>query len=49
MVWADISSHGETQVYFTEHRITIPSNYYVEHVIEPLIKYDILHLFPGDI
>ena len=49
MVWASVSSHGKTQVYFIEHGAAITSNYYIEHIIESLIKYDIPHLFPGDI
>ena len=48
MVWAGVSSHGKTQVYFIEHGATITSKYYIEHIIEPLVKYDILQLFPGD-
>ena len=41
MVWVSISSHGKMQVYFIEHGATITSKYYIEHIIEPLIKYDI--------
>ena len=48
MVWADVSSHGKTQVYFIEHGATITSNHYIEHIMEPLIKYDIPHLIPGN-
>ena len=48
MVWAGVSSHGRTQVYFIEHGATITSKYNNEHIIEPLIKYDIPQLFPGD-
>ena len=48
MVWAGVSSHGKTQVYFIEHGTTITSKYYIEHIREPLIKYDIPQLFPGD-
>ena len=48
MVWAGVSSHGKTQVYFIEHGTTITSKYYIGHTIEPLIKYNILQLFPGD-
>ena len=49
MVWAGVSSHGKTQVYFAEHGATITSKYYIEHILEPLTKYDIPHLVPGDI
>ena len=49
MVWTGVSSYGKTQVYFIKHGATITSNYYMEHKIEPLIKYDIPHLFPRDI
>ena len=45
MVWAGVTSHGKTQVYFIEHGATIISKYYIEHIIEPLIKYDIPQLF----
>ncbi|CAM2722326.1 unnamed protein product [Rotaria socialis] len=48
MVWAGVSSHGKTQVYFIEQRATIASKYYIEHIIESLIEYDIPRLFPGD-
>ena len=48
MVWAGVSSHGKTQVYFIEHGATITNKYYIEHIIESLIKYDILQLFRGD-
>ena len=41
MVWAGVNSHGKTQVYFIEHEATITSKYYIEHIIESLIKYDI--------
>ena len=47
MVWISVSSQEKTQAYFIERRATITSNYYIEHIIEPLIKYDILHLFSG--
>ena len=36
-------------MYFIKHRSTITSNYYIEHITEPLIKYDIPHLFSDDI
>ncbi|CAM4958066.1 unnamed protein product [Rotaria socialis] len=48
MVWAGVSSHGKTQVYFIEQGATIASKYYIEHIIESLIEYDIPRLFPGD-
>ena len=48
MVWTGASSHEKTQVYFIEDGATINSNYYIEHIIEPLIKYDIPHSFSGD-
>ena len=43
MIRAGFSSHGNNQVYFIEHGATITSNGYIEHIIESLIKYDILH------
>ena len=49
IVWDGGSSHGKIQVYFIEHGPTIISNYCIEPITEPLIKYDILHLFPCDI
>ena len=49
IVWAGVSLHGKTQVDFIEHGTTIASNYYIEQIIESLIKYDIPHLFSGDI
>ena len=48
MVSAGVSSHGKTQVYFIEHGATITSIYYIERIIQPLIKYDIPQLFAGD-
>ncbi|CAF4310124.1 unnamed protein product, partial [Rotaria magnacalcarata] len=48
MVWAGVSSHGKTQVYFIEHGATIANKYYIEHIIEPLIEYDIPRLFSDD-
>ncbi|CAM4885265.1 unnamed protein product [Rotaria socialis] len=33
MLWAGVSSHGKTQVYFIEHGATITSKYYIEHII----------------
>ena len=49
IVWAGVNSHGKTQVYFIEYRATISNNDYIEYIIEPLIRYDISHLFPDDI
>ena len=49
MVWTGVSSHEKTQVYYIEHEATITSSYCIEHMIEPLIKHDIPHLFPRDI
>ena len=48
LVWAGVSAHGKTQLRFIEHGSTITSRYYIEHIIEPFIKYDIPRLFPGD-
>ena len=48
LVWAGVSAHGITQLRFIEHGSTITSRYYIEHIIEPFIKYDIPRLFPGD-
>ena len=48
MVWADVSTHGKSELRFIEHGSTIISRYYIEHIIEPFIKYDIPRLFPGD-
>ncbi|CAF3817942.1 unnamed protein product [Rotaria sp. Silwood1] len=45
---AGVSTHGKTQLHFVEHGSTITSRYYIEHIIEPFIKYDIPRLFPGD-
>ena len=36
-------------MYFIERGANITSNYYIEHIIESFIKYDIPHLFLGDI
>ena len=38
MVWAGVSSHGKTQVYFIEHGATVTNKYYIEHIVEPLIN-----------
>ncbi|CAF3321268.1 unnamed protein product [Rotaria sp. Silwood2] len=48
LVWACVSTHGKTQLHFVEHGSTITSGYYIEHIIEPFIKFDIPRLFPGD-
>ncbi|CAF4166284.1 unnamed protein product [Rotaria sordida] len=45
---AGVSAHGKTQLHFIEYGSTITSKYYIEHIIEPFIKYDIPRLFPGD-
>ena len=45
MVWADVSTHGKLELRFIEHGSTIISRYYIEHIIEPFIKYDIPRLF----
>ena len=43
-----MSTHGKPELSFIEHGSTIISGYYIEHIIEPFIKYDIPRLFPGD-
>ena len=48
LLWAGVSTHGKTQLRFIEHGSTITSRYYIEHIIEPFIKYDIPRLFCGD-
>ncbi|CAF0969009.1 unnamed protein product [Rotaria sp. Silwood1] len=48
LVWAGVSTHGETQLHFVEHGSRITSRYYIEHIIEPFVNYDIPRLFSGD-
>ena len=43
-----MSIHGKPELRFIEHGSSIISRYYIEHIIEPFIKYDIPRLFPGD-
>ena len=43
-----MSAHGKIQLYFIKRGSTTTSRYYIEHIIEHFIKYDIPRLFPGD-
>ncbi|CAF2846338.1 unnamed protein product [Rotaria sp. Silwood2] len=44
----DLNVHGKTRLHFIERGSTITSRYYIEHIIEPFIKYVIPRLFSGD-
>ncbi|CAM4898398.1 unnamed protein product [Rotaria socialis] len=48
LVWVDVSTHCKSQLHFAEHGSTITSRYYIDHIIEPFIKYDNPRLFAGD-
>jgi len=48
MVWAGVCASGKTQLHFIEQGATITSEYYIEHILQPFIKYDVPRLFPGN-
>ncbi|CAF4071861.1 unnamed protein product [Rotaria sp. Silwood1] len=48
MIWAGVCASGKTQLHFIEQGATITSEYYIEHILRPFIKYDVPRLFPGN-
>ena len=48
MVWAGVSAHGKTQLRFIDQGAKIASKYYIDHIIKPFIKNDLLRLFPSN-
>ncbi|CAF4458272.1 unnamed protein product [Rotaria socialis] len=46
MVWAGISSSGKTSLRFVRPGVKINSDYYINHILKPLLSRDIPRLFP---
>ncbi|CAF3866485.1 unnamed protein product [Rotaria sordida] len=48
MVWAGVCASGKTQLHFMEPGSITTSEYYIEHILQPFIKYDVPRLFHGN-
>ena len=45
MVWAGVSFHGKTKLYFIKPGVKINSTYYINNVLKPFLAYDAKKLF----
>ena len=48
MFTAGICSRGKTRLYFVPDRTKVNRWYFINHVLRPIIKYDIPRLYPGE-